>query len=55
VHKAARVAALAEGGEILATVGTVSVANGEFRTTEPREVALKGVTEPVEVARIEWR
>jgi class 3 adenylate cyclase len=55
VHKAARIAALAEGGEILASVATVSVADGDFKTSEPRVVALKGVTEPVEVARIEWR
>jgi class 3 adenylate cyclase len=55
VHKAARIAALAEGGEILATVDTVSVANGEFRVSAPRGVTLKGVAEPVEVERIEWR
>ncbi|MGH2629682.1 MAG: adenylate/guanylate cyclase domain-containing protein [Actinomycetota bacterium] len=55
VHKAARIAALAEGGEILATVDTVSVAGGEFRASVPRDVTLKGVTGRVEVARIEWR
>ena len=55
VHKAARIAALADGGEILASVATVAVAEGGFRMSESRAVALKGVTEPVEVARIEWR
>jgi class 3 adenylate cyclase len=55
VHKAARIAALAEGGEILASVDTVTVADGEFRASEPRSVAARGVAEPVEVARIEWR
>jgi class 3 adenylate cyclase len=55
VHKAARIAALAEGGEILVSVATVSSANGDFKVSESREVALKGVAEPVEVARIEWR
>jgi class 3 adenylate cyclase len=55
VHKAARIAALAEGGEILASVDTVTVADGEFRASEPRRVAMKGVAQPVEVARIEWR
>jgi class 3 adenylate cyclase len=55
VHKAARIAALAEGGEILASVDTMTVADGEFRASEPRSVAAKGVAEPVEVARIEWR
>ncbi|MGH2681812.1 MAG: adenylate/guanylate cyclase domain-containing protein [Actinomycetota bacterium] len=55
VHKAARISALAEGGEILASVDTLAVAGGEFRLSEPREVTVKGVAEPVEVARIEWR
>jgi class 3 adenylate cyclase len=55
VHKAARIAALAEGGEILATVDTVTDAAEEFIVSNPRRVALKGVAEPVEVARIEWR
>jgi class 3 adenylate cyclase len=55
VHKAARIAALAEGGEILASVDTVTVADGAFRASEPRSVAVKGVAEQVEVARIEWR
>jgi class 3 adenylate cyclase len=55
VHKAARIAALAEGGEILTSVETVSVADGEFSVSKPREVVLKGVADPVTVARIEWR
>jgi class 3 adenylate cyclase len=55
VHKAARIAALAEGGEILASVATLALADADFKVSEPREVALKGVTEPVEVSRIEWR
>jgi class 3 adenylate cyclase len=53
VHKAARIAALAEGGEILASADTV--VNGEFRVSELRDVSLKGVAGPVQVARIEWR
>ncbi|MGH2554520.1 MAG: adenylate/guanylate cyclase domain-containing protein, partial [Actinomycetota bacterium] len=55
VHKAARITALAEGGEILATVETVQVADEEFRASEPRAVIVKGVADPVQVARIEWR
>jgi class 3 adenylate cyclase/predicted negative regulator of RcsB-dependent stress response len=55
VHKAARIAAVAEGGEILASVDTVSVAGGEFRVSESREVTLKGVAGTVRVALIEWR
>jgi class 3 adenylate cyclase len=55
VHKAARIAALAEGGEILASVDSAAATRGEFRVSEQRGVALKGVAEPIEVARIEWR
>ncbi len=55
VHKAARIAALAEGGEILASADTVAVLEGDVRVSEPRSVDLRGVAEPVEVASIEWR
>jgi class 3 adenylate cyclase len=55
VHKAARIAALAEGGEILASLDTVSAAQGEFKVSGSREVSLKGVARPVQVARVEWR
>jgi class 3 adenylate cyclase len=55
VHKAARIAALAEGGEILATVDTVTEATEGFTVSHPRRVALKGVAEPIDVARVEWR
>jgi class 3 adenylate cyclase len=55
VHKAARIAALGEGGEILASLETVSAARGEFRMSGSREVSLRGVAGPVQVARIEWR
>jgi class 3 adenylate cyclase len=53
VHKAARIASLAEGGEILATVDTVTTAGYEGR--EARETSVKGVAEPVRVARVDWR
>jgi class 3 adenylate cyclase len=53
VHVAARVAALAGDGEIVATAGTVAEADG-VTTTEPSEVALKGVTEPVSVVSLIW-
>jgi class 3 adenylate cyclase len=55
VHKAARIAASAEGGEIMASADTLGIVYGEFKVSEPREVALKGVANPIEVARIEWR
>jgi class 3 adenylate cyclase len=55
VHKAARIAAAGDGGEILASDETLAAANGEFAVSEPEEIALKGIAEPVRVARIEWR
>jgi class 3 adenylate cyclase len=54
VHKAARIAALAEGGEILLSRETVEQADG-LEVSEPREVTLKGFPEPVSVASVEWR
>jgi class 3 adenylate cyclase len=53
VHVAARVAALAGGGEIVATAETLAEA-GDIAATEPREAALKGVTAPVRVASVPW-
>lgn len=52
VHEAARIASLAEGGEILTSRQTVSerVLVGEART-----VTLKGISEPVEVVSVHWR
>lgn len=54
VHKAARIAALAEGDEILASAETIGDADG-FATSGLREVVLKGFTDPVPVGRVEWR
>jgi class 3 adenylate cyclase len=53
VHVAARVAALAGDGQIVATAGTVAGADG-VATTEAREAALKGVSEPVSVVSVIW-
>lgn len=52
VHEAARIAALAEGGEILASRETAGDYPG---ASEPRAVMLKGISDPVEVVAIEWR
>ncbi len=54
VHEAARVGAIAEGGEILATVSTVSGAAIPFAFGQEREVSLKGLAEPVRVVAIDW-
>ena len=52
VHEAARISALANGGEILASAATAGshAAPGSARAT-----TLKGVAEPVEIADIPWR
>jgi class 3 adenylate cyclase len=55
VHKAARIAALAEGGEILVSLDTLAGMEDAFTTSTPRTVTVKGVREPIQVARIEWR
>lgn len=52
VHEAARIAAIAGGGEILASLQTATPA---FKTSEPRSVSLKGISEPVEVVSVDWR
>jgi class 3 adenylate cyclase len=52
VHEAARIAALAGGGEILASRQTVTP---RFSVSEPRSVTLKGISQPVEVVAVAWR
>jgi len=53
IHEAARIAAEAQGGEVLASWHTVQPC--KFATSEPREVSLKGIAEPVQVVSISWR
>ena len=55
VHQAARVGALAEGGEILATEEAVAAVAGRYVADAAREVRLKGIAEPVRVAALNWR
>jgi class 3 adenylate cyclase len=52
VHKAARIASLAESGEILATRTIVERRPG---IGEPRTLTLKGLPEAVEVVSLAWR
>ncbi len=52
VHEAARIAALANGNEILASRRTVS---DRFAVSEPRMVTLKGISEPMEIVAVTWR
>ena len=55
VHQAARIASLAEGGEILASQATLAADAVSYSLSEPRLVSLKGISEPVPVVAIEWR
>jgi class 3 adenylate cyclase/HPt (histidine-containing phosphotransfer) domain-containing protein len=60
VHAAARIAALAEGGQILVSAATLEEASGGEATGGAREVALRevvlrGFSEPVQLAEVEWR
>lgn len=56
VHVAARIGAEAAADEILVSTGTLTNV-GEFDNpvSDPRLVHLKGVTDPVEVAAVDWR
>jgi class 3 adenylate cyclase len=53
VHVAARVAALAAGGQIVATASTVAALDG-VTTTDEREETLKGVDRTVAVVTVAW-
>jgi class 3 adenylate cyclase len=53
VHEAARIAALAAGGEILASRDTA--VDARYPLSEPRPVTLKGISEPIEVVSVDWR
>ena len=55
VHEAARIGAIAEGGEILASLETVEAAGSGWEVSEPREVALKGISAPAKVVSVAWR
>jgi class 3 adenylate cyclase len=54
VHEAARIAALGEGDEIVASKATVGE-SAQYPVSEPRTVTLKGLSEPVEVVSVDWR
>ncbi len=53
VHEAARIAAAAEGGEIIASRETVE--GTRFADAPARSLTLKGLNEPLEVVSIDWR
>ncbi|MCI0637082.1 MAG: LuxR family transcriptional regulator [Actinobacteria bacterium] len=53
VHTAARIGALAGGGEIIASASSIDGLDG-LEVTERRMVDLKGIAEPVEVVSVGW-
>lgn len=55
VHKAARISAAADGGEILASRETLDEAGDGLEIGEVGDVTLKGLSDPVWVARVVWR
>jgi class 3 adenylate cyclase len=52
VHEAARIAALADGDQILSSRTTA--VDGRFPVSEPRTVTLRGTSEPVEIVTVDW-
>lgn len=53
VHQAARIAAAAQGGEILASLETAQPSR--YGVSEPRTLTLKGVPEPMQLVSVSWR
>jgi class 3 adenylate cyclase len=54
VNQAARVGAIADGGEILVSASTLAGARHKFTERARRTVELKGLSAPVEVVSIDW-
>lgn len=52
VHEAARIAALADAGEIFTSTKT---ATPQFKLSDTHSVTLKGIAEPMEIASVVWR
>jgi len=55
VHEAARIGALAEGGEILASEETVADAAAPCEISAPRSVTLKGIAGSTTIVTIAWQ
>lgn len=55
VHTGARIAALAAPDEILVSQESLRDEPFRFRASEPRELRLKGLSEPVSVVSVLWR
>ncbi|HEV8280643.1 MAG TPA: adenylate/guanylate cyclase domain-containing protein [Candidatus Limnocylindrales bacterium] len=56
VHVAARIGAAAASAEILVSNAALSdISSARFTLSDPRQLTLKGVDEPVEVRSVDWR
>ncbi|MDP9296057.1 MAG: adenylate/guanylate cyclase domain-containing protein, partial [Actinomycetota bacterium] len=55
VHEAARVGALAEGGQIVVTCETVEAEPIPYPVRNERAVSLKGIARPVRVVSVDWQ
>jgi len=55
VHEAARIGALAEGGEIVVSGDTLAGSPPRFPAISPRTVTLKGISQPVTLYSLDWR
>lgn len=53
VHEAARIGALAEGSEILASLDTAT--GGRYPMSESKAVTVKGIADPIDVVVVDWR
>ncbi len=53
VNQAARIAAIAGGSQIVASAETME--GSRYRTSDPRSVELKGISQPVDVVTVEWQ
>jgi class 3 adenylate cyclase len=52
VHEAARIAALASGGDVLVSIRTVESAGSRHKVSETRSAQLKGLADPVVIASL---
>jgi class 3 adenylate cyclase len=55
VNQAARIAASAQGGDVLASAATVAAAREAPPISARRSVQLRGISSPVDLVAIEWR
>jgi class 3 adenylate cyclase len=54
VHAAARIGALAEGGEVLASAETLE-GIADIAYGDPRQVSLKGLAKPISIVEVDWK